>query len=136
MPRPSLTDMPIAKLESILASRRLRKGELMKHRAKVLKELDKIEKQIQLIDGKAGEMMSVAASNGGTRVRNEKNLVSFLEDVLSKHPKGLPVGDIANEVLSAGYKTSSGNFRGIVNQTLIKEAKKFTSVERGVYALK
>ena len=48
----------------------------------------------------------------------------------------MSVPDIVEGVQAAGYKSSSPNFRGIVNQTLIKERKKFQSVSRGVYAMK
>ena len=44
--------------------------------------------------------------------------------------------DIVDGVLGSGYRSSSANFRGIVNQTLIKEKKKFTSPSRGMYQLK
>ena len=47
----------------------------------------------------------------------------------------MPVGDIMDKVLATGYKSKSANFRGIVNQTLIKD-KRFAQVERGVYELK
>ena len=44
-------------------------------------------------------------------------------------------GDIAVEVQRRGYKSNSANFRGIVNQTLIKE-KQFAQASRGMYQLK
>jgi ribosomal protein L19E len=37
-------------------------------------------------------------------------------------------------VLAAGYRSNSGNFRGIVNQALIKD-KRFTSAGRGLYEM-
>ena len=39
-------------------------------------------------------------------------------------------------VKANGYRSSSDNFRGIVNQTLIKEKKRFTAPSRGLYQLK
>jgi hypothetical protein len=40
-------------------------------------------------------------------------------------------------VQAGGYRSSSDHFRAIVNQTLIKERKRFSpSGERGVYQLK
>ena len=49
----------------------------------------------------------------------------------------MKVGDIADAVLATGYRSNSVNFRAIINQTLIKERKRFASAgERGMYQLK
>jgi hypothetical protein len=45
------------------------------------------------------------------------------------------VGDIAERAKASGYKSNSANFRGIVNQTLIKD-KRFVSASRGMYKVK
>src|SRR5689334_21561525 len=100
MPRTSLAGFSISKLKSLLQSQESKRGELLKERRKVQKQLDKIDKQI------AG-LMGGSYSGGGGRVRNEKNLVSHLEDVLGKAPKGMSVGDIVDAVKSAGYQTKS-----------------------------
>jgi hypothetical protein len=63
------------------------------------------------------------------------SLVAALESVMKKgDPMG--VGDIVDAVQSSGYRSRSANFRGIVNQTLIKEKKRFSSPGRGMYQLK
>ena len=59
----------------------------------------------------------------------------MIEGVLGKSGKSMKVGDIAEAVQGGGYRTNSANFRGIVNQTLIKD-KRFTSAGRGVYQMK
>ncbi len=38
-------------------------------------------------------------------------------------------------VLASGYRSISENFRGIINQALIKD-KRFGAVERGLYEIK
>ena len=58
-----------------------------------------------------------------------------MEELLSKSGKPMQVGDILQKVEDAGYHSRSANFRGIVNQTLIKD-KRFTSAGRGLYQLK
>ena len=55
--------------------------------------------------------------------------------VLRKSGKPMRVADIMNGALSDGYRSNSGNFRGIVNQTLIKE-KQFQQAGRGMYQMK
>ena len=50
--------------------------------------------------------------------------------------KAMRVGEIVDAVTSTGYRSNSANFRGIVNQTLIKERKRFGQADRGLYELK
>lgn len=130
MARPALAGMTISRLESMLNQQRSKKKDLLRERNKLLTQLDKLDRQIASVDGAGG-----GVSSSG-RARNPMSLVATLESVLEKAPKGLSVSDILDAVQSAGYKSSSPNFRGIINQTLIKERKKFVAVERGVYALK
>ncbi|MFT3786629.1 MAG: hypothetical protein QM770_10745 [Tepidisphaeraceae bacterium] len=134
MARPSLEGLTIAKLENLINTIRNKKTDLMKERERLLKDLRKVEAKIAQLDG------SRASLGGGVtegRVRNAKSLVATMEEVLAKAgDKGLSVGDIVDAVKATGYQTSSPNFRGIVNQTLIKERKKFMNVDRGVYAVK
>jgi hypothetical protein len=127
MPRPRLSDqMSIAKLESMLRARKGELSVLQKHRDQLHRKLNNIEKRIVSLGG------TVRA--GGGRARNSMSLVEALQTVLSG-AKPMKVGDIVEAVQRKGYSSSSANFRGIVNQTLIKE-KQFGSVGRGVYQLK
>lgn len=132
MPRPSSPGYSISKLKSLLQAQMGKRGELMKARRKLQKQIDKIDRQLTGLTGSAG-----GSGGGGIRVRNEKNLVTHMEEVLAKAPKGLGVAEIVEAVQANGYRSKSANFRGIVNQTLIKEKKKFTSTgTRGMYMLK
>ena len=128
MARPGSTGtMTIAQLENVLSNRRAQLNQLVKQRSKAQQKLDAIERQIARLAGRA--MAS------GPRARNETSLVQTMENILKSAGKPMPVGDITNAVLKGGYKTISANFRGIVNQTLIKE-KQFSSAGRGLYQLK
>src|SRR3712207_8218784 len=49
--------------------------------------------------------------------------------------KTMSVGEIVEAVERSGYRSNSANFRGIVNQTLIKD-KRFQQAGRGQYQLK
>ena len=71
---------------------------------------------------------------GGKRPRNKLNLVDSLAKLLKN--KTMSVTDMAEAVQKAGYKTSSPNFRTIVNQTLIINRKVFRRVARGQYTAK
>ncbi len=64
------------------------------------------------------------------------SLPDALDHVLRAGGKPMKVGDITDAVLATGYRSNSDNFRAIVNQTLIKERKRFApSGERGTYQL-
>ena len=71
---------------------------------------------------------------GGKRPRNKLNLVDSLAKLLKN--RTMSVTDMSEAVQKAGYKTSSPNFRTIVNQTLINNPKIFSRVARGQYTAK
>ncbi len=74
------------------------------------------------------------ARRAGRRPRNQMNLVDALSKTLSR--KTMSVADATTAVQRAGYKTSSANFRVIVNQTLLANPKVFKNVARGQYTAK
>jgi len=77
---------------------------------------------------------SGATSGTRRRPRNEMNLV----DALAKTLKGKTMGvsEVSDAVQKNGYKTTSPNFRTIVNQALITNTKVFRKVARGQYTAK
>lgn len=70
---------------------------------------------------------------GRKRPKNKTNLVEALAVVLKGKTMG--VTEVTAAVQAAGYKTSSANFRTIVNQALIK-SDAFKKVSRGQYTTK
>jgi len=120
--------MSISQLESMLQQRRGELGKLRKQRGALQRELDKLDRRIESLGGGS-------ARGRGGRARNEMSLTAAMTDVLQKAGKPLSVGEIMQKVQAAGYRSGSANFRGIVNQTLIKD-KQFTSTGRGMYQLK
>lgn len=131
MARPkSVEKMSVAELQRIIAERKSRVAELKKERRKLLKELTRVEREIERAGGSTGGRRSATS-----RPRNTMSLAAAIAEVL-KNGKPLRVGEIADAVLKAGYKSTSPRFNAIVNQTLIKDKKRFEQVERGVYKLK
>jgi hypothetical protein len=59
-----------------------------------------------------------------------------IEGLLRKKGDAMSVGDIVSGVLAAGYNSKSANFRGIVNQALIKDKRFVKAGSRGLYQLK
>lgn len=130
MPRPITgTNLSLAALQQIIDSRRSELNRLRRSRNQLQRKLDSLDRQIGKIEGAGGRR----GANG--RIRNATSLNVTMEQVLRQHGKPMRVGDIVNAVKATGYRSSSANFRGIVNQTLIKD-KRFTVADRGVYQLK
>ena len=124
----------IAQLEQMLDRCKAERQKLEKDRAKILRKLDSLDSRIGALGGN-GSGRRGGGMGAGTRVRNEKSLIEMIEGVLGKTGKAMKVGDIADAVQKGGYRTNSANFRGIVNQTLIKD-KRFGSAGRGLYQMK
>jgi hypothetical protein len=126
MPRPGLT---IAQLQRILEQRRDELQKLRQERTDLQKEINALDRRIDRLEG------GVGGRGGGVRMRNKTPLPTAIANVMRENGKPMRVMDIMNGVLESGYRSSSDKFRGIVNQTLIKD-KNFTQVDRGVYQLK
>jgi hypothetical protein len=126
MPRSRFGGLSISQIESLLQQRRGELGKLRKERAELERGMAKLDRKIESLGG--------GRSRGG-RAKNEKSLTALMEELLQKSSKPMQVGDILAKVEAAGYRSSSANFRSIINQTLIKD-KRFSSAGRGLYQLK
>lgn len=139
MGRPAAnSSMSLVQLENLLSGRRKDLVRLNKLRSKLLKKLAGVESKIYGISGGApmGGTGSGPRRGPGSRVKNTTSLKDLLVAILTKAGGPLGVGEITDKALASGYKTNSENFRGIVNQTLIKENKRFVSPQRSLYKLK
>ena len=122
------SDLTITQLEELLEVRRTSLVKLDRERQKLLKRLEALDAEIAELGGDG--------RRGGSRVRNAMSLNETMVQVLTAQGGGpMKVADVADAVRATGYKTNSANFRGIVNQTLIKD-KRFVSPVRGSYQLK
>lgn len=120
-------NLSIVELEAELNRRRKAVARLERRRATVQRRLDALDAEIARLGGPG------RGSHRGGRARNERSLADMIHDVLQKGASR--VGDIMIAVQKAGYRSSSPNFRSIVNQVLIKD-RRFTAAERGVYQLR
>ena len=135
----STVDLSLAQLDRLVRTRRTEMTRLTRQRDKLQKRLDDLDGRIAEIAGGPGFAGAMggrsAGGGGGGRARNDVSLQDAIHRVLSKASAPMGVGDIMEKVRAAGYRSNSANFRGIVNQTLIKD-KRFSSAARGVYQLK
>ncbi len=131
MPRGSNgVNLTLDQLERMLNQRRKELSRLTRKRATAQRRLEDIDDRIRRLGGSA-----VSIRGGGRRARNDQSLVEVIHSVLQKAARPLRVSAIADAANEAGYRSSSQNFRGIVNQMLIKDPR-FTSQNRGFYQLK
>ena len=120
--------LTIQQLEALLAQRRRKVTMLLRRQMKIEQRLKSVKEQIRALGG-------VVAGGESVRARNAVSLVTAIEQVLFKARKPMRVGEITEKVLASGYRSTSPQFRAIVNQMLIKE-KRFVSAGRGIYRLK
>jgi hypothetical protein len=130
---PSAANLNIAQLQRALQQRQSELQKLHRKRAGLERKLNALDRHIERVGG--GGMNGARRAGGGRRARNAQSLLDVIEGVLRGAGKPMKVADIMDGVLRAGYHSTSDNFRGIINQTLIKD-KRFGAVERGVYELK
>lgn len=118
----------IVELEKMLRMRRSKIAILDRARSRLQRRLDAIDAKISALGGNA-------RSSGG-RVRNEVSLNDSIDAVLKKKGGAMNIGDIVSGVLATGYNSNSANFRGIVNQALIKDKRFVKAGARGSYQLR
>lgn len=145
--RPALANYPIEELQRELERRSSQVDELVAEREQVLARLAELDAEISSFGGpgrrgrprktsgrKVVRTGRVAAKSHGMagrkRPKNDMSLAEALGKLLKNKTMG--VTEITSAVQKAGYKTNAENFRTIVNQTLIKDAR-FKKVSRGQY---
>ena len=142
MARRSLSKVSTTDLQAELRRRVRERDKLLKKRDRLIDQIEAIDRDlddmgVELVDapgGSAAGRGSGRRGGGGKRPRNEMSLVDSLYSVLKNKQMG--VSELADAVQSAGYKTTSPNFRTIVNQALINNTDRFKRVERGLYTTK
>lgn len=113
--------------------------ELQRELVRRQREVQRLERQRRTLQDKLAEVDSLlAAARGsivpsGRRPRNDSNLADALYEQI--RGREMSVGEAADAVIAAGYRTTSKTFRVIVNQTLIRDPR-FSKVGRGVYTAK
>ena len=128
MAKSTINKLSTDELQAELARRERAAQRLATKREKLLAQVAEID--AELADW-GYEAVGGARGGGRKRPRNEMNLV----DTLAKALKGKTMGvsEAADAAQKMGYRSSSANFRNIVNQTLLKHPNQFKKVGRGLY---
>ena len=128
MATPAVKQLSYDDLEAELKRREKTVRQLQRKRERLVAQLAEVEQEIAAIGGTKARQHA-----GVRRPSNEKNLVDAMADTLKG--KVLSVTELAEAVQQDGYKTTSPNFRTIVNQALLKDDR-FKRVSRGKYTVK
>ena len=128
MATPAVKQLSYEDLEAELKRREKTVRQLQRKRERLVAQLAEVEQEIAAIGGTKARQHA-----GGRRPSNEKNLVDAMADTLKG--KVLSVTELAEAVQQDGYKTTSPNFRTIVNQALLRDDR-FKRVSRGKYTVK
>lgn len=109
-----------SELQREMVRRRRGVEALVRRRERLVRDLRDVEARIR----------EAGVAVGGRRPSNKTNLADALAALLARST--MSVTEMADAVQRAGYRTTSPNFRTIVNQTLLKD-KRFRRVSRGRY---
>ena len=104
-------DMTVAELERILNSRRAALKDLVRKRAQMQRDMDKIDAEIRVLSG-------APVRGRGARTRNKVSLRQTVLGLLKKNKKGYSLAELSELILQGGYKTTSTNFRNVIYQCL------------------
>ena len=135
MPRSKLSTMSVADLRQEIQRRQKLLPTLIAQRDALSREITELGGLAAPESRKAAK--SEAAPKKTRRRRRAKNKIG-LADALAGLLKGkakVTIGEAMKGVLSAGYRTTSSNFRQVVNKMLLTD-KRFKNVARGVFTLK
>jgi len=135
MPRSKLSTMSIADLRQEIERRQKLLPKLIAQRDALSQEITELQ---SLATPEARKAAKPEAAPKKTRRRHRAKNKVGLAEVLATVLKGkakVTIGEAMEGVLAAGYKSKSRDFRGVVNNMLLKD-NRFKNVARGVFTLK
>ena len=98
-------------------------------RAKIQKELDKVDAEILVLTGTSG-------SRRGPRSKNKLSLRETVLELLKRNKKGYALAELSRTILDSGYKTASTNFRNVLYQCLYNTPGIYHDEASGTYRYK
>ena len=135
MPRSKLSTMSITDLRQEIERRQKLLPKLIAQRDALSQEITELQ---GLATPEARKAAKPEAAPKKTRRRHRAKYKVGLAEVLATVLKGkakVTIGEAMEGVLAAGYKSKSRDFRGVVNNMLLKD-NRFKNVARGVFTLK
>jgi len=140
MAKQTMKKLSTDELQAELDRRERAAVRLAAKRDKLLAQVAEIDEELasfgyEAVNGRGTGSRSRSHAGGGRkRPKNDMSLVDALQKAMGSKTMG--VTEAAEAAQKVGYKSSSANFRNIVNQTLLKNSDVFKKVGRGQYAVK
>ena len=131
--RSQLSQIPAEVLYAELEKRKKRVRNLVARYERLREKLEILRELIRAEGGRVGEENVAVPGISRRRPYNETPLKDMMLQLLKG--KALTVEQLTQDLVGAGYRSSSPRFRAIVNQTLIKDPA-FKRIRRGVYTAK
>ena len=122
-------EMTLSELEQALGARQRSLDTLLRKRDRLVKDLEATDAKIEEIGG-------TSARNLNPRPRNAKSLFAVVTELLTKRKSGYTLHDLAEQVLSSGYKTASSNFKNVLYQCLYNSDAFHYDEKSGTHKLK
>jgi hypothetical protein len=123
-PLPELQPMPrlareltVDQLERALARKKARLAALVRRRARLQNQLQRVTRQVHEIAGR-GTVDAVVVRKPRRRRGNSPSLREVVLAALTKNKAGLAIGDLEEHVRATGYKSRSTNVRNVLYQCL------------------
>ena len=134
MRRSRLSTVAIAVLQQEIQRRQKMLPRLIAERDALNREIAELQGMAEPDTRKAAKPQAATKKARRARAKNKLSLADALSQVMKGKAK-VTVGQAMEGVLAAGYKTKAKAFRGLVNQTLLKD-KRFKNVGRGEFCLR
>lgn len=131
-----LEELTVADLERLLNARRAQLSGLYEKREQLRTELDRIDRDIAILEGGGPVSGSVPLPRKRERMKNEKSLRAYVLEELEKSRDGFTLYDLHDRILAAGYRSASANFRNILYQCLYNTKDVYHDEPTGTYRLK
>ena len=129
-----MSSLSIAELETKLKQQQKRIENLLIHRKKLLDKVQEIETEIESLIGKDIEsLIRKMEQENQPVIKNEKPLIDYVKQILKRRKNGLPLREIAEKVISAGYQSNSKNFKNVLYQCVYHSEE--ITCEEGLYSL-
>lgn len=116
-------ELSVAQLERMLDKKRQRLDALVRRRDELQKQLSQVEGQIAALGGVSPGVKGRRV-RGRKRPKNSKTLLQAMIEILSVQKRGLPLRDLAAQIVASGYKTSSRDFENTVYQIIYNHQDK------------
>jgi hypothetical protein len=137
----------VADLARLLAAEEKAIAELQEKRKAIEAAIDKLAEDIKALKG--GEVAVKAAAPfmkvhrgpkpGGRRPGRKpigaKSIREAIADILTEAGEPMRAGDIAQKLVTSGYKTKSKDPRNMVS-AILGQSKEFVRVRKGLYSLR